>query len=254
MFLIRKQIVYYGLSLLYFILITTTKGQESHKIISYPTVLKKELKNFSLQRGVTDTLFKMTDGTDWNMYISIPEIKDQKVPLVIALHWAGNAQTYQEFYKCLIGPAFKDTQAIIIAPSSDGLHWIMPNNKKRVVQLVKQLIKYWPIEDDKVLITGYSNGGIGSWQLSEKYPKLFTALVPMAESYNNKLIKVPVYAIHGMDDELFPIITVTDQLEQSREKGSSIQLYKLPCYSHYQACAYADKLKEVLKTVKEKEF
>ena len=228
-------------------------SQEVNTVPTYPIIKNKEIKNFTVQTGTWDTSFKMTDGTDWNMFVSIPKEIDQQLPLIIALHWAGDAVTYREFFTCLVQPAFKNTNAVVVAPSSNGIHWIFPNNEKRVVRLVKQLIKYWPIDPKKVVVTGYSNGGISSWQLAKKFPKLFCAAIPMAGSYTLDPIKIPVYAIHGTKDEVFPLHQVQNQLAQSSKKGSLIKLYKMQ-RSHYQACAYPFKLQEVFEEIKSIHF
>lgn len=212
---------------------------------NHPVVKKTAIKQFELKIGIYDTFFPLTNKEEWAMKISIPELQpNEKVPLVIALHWAGDKETYKEFSDCLAFPALDSLNAIIIAPSSNGKHWIDPEMEARVIKLIKQVKQYWPIDEEKVLITGYSNGGIGSWEYAKKYPKLFSAAIPMACYYTPSKLKIPIYAIHGAEDELFNATEMKTVLETSIKEGSSIEYEVIPNFSHYMACAYAEVLKQ----------
>lgn len=217
---------------------TRGQTQEVSEYVSYPVVKNFEIKNFQVQQGIYDHSFTLSDKSKWSVNIFIPEIKpNTKVPLILAMHWAGSDQTYKEYSKCLAFPALNTLNAIIIVPSSGGKHWVNPEIEERVIRLVKQIIKYWPIDDDKVLITGYSNGGIASWEYTKKYPKIFSAAIPMAGYYSSSKIKRPIYAIHGADDELFNSQEIKLAIEHSNALGSNIKLEIIPDHSHYMACS-----------------
>ena len=138
---------------------------------------------------------------------------------------------------------------ILVAPSSDGKHWLDIDYEKRVITLVKQLIKYWPIDPEKVIITGYSNGGIGSWHYAKKYPKLFTAGLPIAGSYRSSKIKVPLYILHGEKDDLFAVEQIETTISESIEKGSKITYKKIPDFTHFSACSYTQELQQMAKVM-----
>lgn len=214
----------------------------------YPTIKKSELKKFDWFPGVYDHVFTLNNGEVWPVKIAVPELNPGKTaPLIIALHWAGGPETYREYFDCLVLPAADSLNAIIIAPSSDnGGRWFEEGSEKRVIHLVRNIQKYGPVTKDKTIITGYSNGAIGTWKYAAKYPKLFRAAVPVAGSYSLAEFKIPVYLIHGAEDDLFALDLVIDAVNQSIKLGSSIEHEIMPKLSHFQGCAYVDPLHRML--------
>jgi len=213
--------------------------------IAIPVVKRSEIKKISLEAGTHDYALEMTNGKKWNVRILVPEIKkEQKYPLVLALHWAGDKEAYKIYSDCLVFPAFEKIKAFIVVPSSDGIHWIHPNNENRVIDLLRKLKKQFPIAKEQIVVTGYSNGGIGSWKYAEAYPKLFSAAIPMAGYYEKEKIQIPVYIIHGEKDELFNVHTVQNAMGQSKKMGSKIDITIVKDLSHYMACSYIDILRE----------
>jgi len=218
----------------------------------FPTIKNSQIKSFELKERVYDHAFILTNGDTWNLKLSIPKLQeDQKVPLVLALHWAGDGSTYKEFADCLAFPGFDFMNAIIIAPSANGGHWVEEQNEQKVIKLIKQASRHWPIDSEKIIVTGYSNGGIGSWHYAQKYPKLFATALPIAGYYKAEKIKIPVYALHGEQDELFNIQEIEASLEASIKKGSNITFKSIPAFTHYSACSYVEELRAMAKKMQE---
>jgi dipeptidyl aminopeptidase/acylaminoacyl peptidase len=72
----------------------------------------------------------------------------------------------------------------------------------------------------------------------------------MASSYNPvefdgtiPKIDVPLYVIHGEDDELFPVAETQAFVDQSRSAGSEIEFVIAPGLTHFKPCEYVDVLK-----------
>ncbi len=204
-----------------------------------PVVKNSSIKKIKLAEGVFDQKFVLTNNQHWDVAVAVPKIeKDKKVPLILALHWAGGGNTYKEYSNCLAFPSLEPLNGIIIAPSAEGKHWVDKSMEIRVIKLIKKLIKYWPINPEKVIVTGYSNGGIGSWYYAKKYPKLFAASLPIAGSYTADNIKVPLYVLHGGNDELFNPTKVEKALTNSIKQGSKITYKIIDNLTHYSACSY----------------
>lgn len=223
-------------------------GQENKdEYIYYPTMTKNSVKKYELKKGRKTYDFTMDNNKKWKIRLSIPEIKkDEKVPLIIALHWAGKKDTYKEYSDCLAFPALEFLNGIIVAPSDDGFHWIHKKNERRVIKLIKQILKYWPVDKQKVIITGYSNGAIGAWHYSKKYAKLFAAAIPVAGFYKKpSKVKVPLYILHGEKDELFNSKLVETSIKKSVKKKTKIIYKILPKYTHFTGCSYTEELKKM---------
>ena len=215
-----------------------------------PLVKNSELKSFKLQQGVFDTSFRLSNNGLWQMALQVPEIEEGKnYRLVLALHWYGFHNTYKEFAECLAFPAFDSLNAIIIAPACLGENWLAPRALTSTIDLVRKVNKIWPINPDEIIVTGYSNGGIGAWVYAEKYPKLFSRAICIAGMYRAAEMNVPVHVIHGSSDELFPESEVKEIIEKSRALGSDISYQKVEGFSHYDACRYEEILTEQVRQI-----
>ena len=178
-----------------------------------------------------------------------------KRPLVIALHWAGGGEVYKEYFSCLVEPVFTAIDPVIIAPDAEYLAWTVPHNEHKVLTLIDLAKKFWNIDPDKIIITGYSNGGIGSWHFAHAYPDHFAAAIPMAGAYKHaRKTSVPLYVIHGQKDELFPVNQIEDWVRAMKAIDNNITFAIHPEHSHYTACAYTEELKKAMTWLKEVVF
>jgi predicted peptidase len=230
--------------------LTTVFGQDNTMTERQVFVKKESIRSVDLMAGRQVHDFQLSNKTNWPVHLSIPEIKDgEKVPLIIALHWAGGGNTFMDYSNCLVFPALEFLNAIIVVPSSNFGNWAYVKNEKKIIDLIKRLIRHWPVDKEKIIITGYSNGAIGSWEYARKHPKLFAAVMPVSGYYEAHKVKVPVYALHGVDDDLFRLEKVKAAFENSIKKGSDIKFKYLKNYGHYNACSYVDELKEMAKII-----
>ena len=213
------------------------------------------IKDITLQKGRSLATLKLENNLGVEVNLSVPEIsKEKKLPLIIALHWAGNKEAYKIYSECLAFPSFEFMNAIIVAPSDNGKHWAESSNELKLLQMINEMKKYWPIDSSKIIITGYSNGAIGSWFLSQKYEGVFIAAIPIAGYYNSAVNNTPVYALHGTNDELFKADEVESQLKNSINAGSNIHYQLLDNYSHYVGCSYVEALKAMAKMMQNELF
>ena len=57
-------------------------------------------------------------------------------------------------------------------------------------------------------------------------------------------INIPLYVIHGEDDQLFPLKTTENFIESSIMAGSNIQFKVATNLDHYQPCDYVSYLRD----------
>lgn len=164
-------------------------------------------------------------------------------PLVVALHWAGGGDNFEIFYKCLIEPVFGDSDYHLVIPDAQGLVWTSEYSEQKVLNIKKYASSVLKVDEDRVLVTGYSNGGNGTWYFAENFPEQFTAAIPMAAAYKTNLpLKMPVYCLHGTRDELFPIKQARDHSKDLMSKGVQIEFVELD-RAHKEACTFVEELK-----------
>lgn len=145
--------------------------------------------------------------------------------------------------RCLAQPAFAELQPLVIAPHSAEGQWWEKEDTAFVLGLVAAARQRWPELAARSVVTGYSNGGIASWYFARLYPEWFSAAIPIAA--NDMIIgatRLPVYAIQGDKDELFPIEPTRAAVERERQRGSDVTLVVRHRAGHMTPCAYRPEL------------
>lgn len=215
--------------------------------LSGQDALSKSEKSFAkirVEKGTRDVTLTSDYGKKWKMRVNFPENGEEKKALIIALHWAGGGKTYKEFNDCLALPALETLNAIIVSPESENQRWSTANNVEKILFIIANAKKYWNINPQKIAVTGYSNGGNGSWFFAENYPELFSAAIPIAGLYAiNKKIEIPLYVIHGAKDELFKVGKTTQYINNTQNAGSDVTFIINEELSHYNGCSYIADLK-----------
>jgi predicted peptidase len=78
-----------------------------------------------------------------------------------------------------------------------------------VSDMLDSLIGEFPVDTNRIYVTGYSDGGSATWDLISRFPHRFAAAVPMAgindSSQVHKLLHLPVWNFHGQLDETIPV-------------------------------------------------
>jgi len=74
-----------------------------------------------------------------------------------------------------------------------------------VIAELDEVSKMYPVDADRVCLTGLSTGGYGTWAIGSKYKDRFAALVPMGSSDNAfdqapNLVKMPIRSYHNNGD------------------------------------------------------
>ena len=197
--------------------------------------------------GLTATL---PDGASLRYTISLPRGYDKQkpVPLVMALHYGGNVTPFygRGVIEGLVGPAFADLGAIIVAPDAQGdSPWTSEKNEQAVIWLTQNVMKTHSINPKKIVLTGFSMGGEGTWYIGSRHQDLFTAAIPVAgRPAGGKDWKIPVYAIHSRKDEVVPIGPAEEHVKALKAKGASVEWKVLTDLTHFETARYQDALRQ----------
>jgi hypothetical protein len=107
---------------------------------------------------------------------------DARPPLVVWLHGAGS-DTGPTWASNPTFQALADAQGAILAcPTSDEIcDWSATEScGAQVLSVVRHLKRRFPIDDDRVYLTGHSMGGRGSFTMGLTYPSTYAGLLPSA--------------------------------------------------------------------------
>jgi len=217
-----------------------------------------DFNKLTINVGTNDLqLESLVEGIFWNFRIIVPEgaTSSNKRPLVLRLHGAaqGGSDSAHKSTECLVEPAFEGKNVFILSPNSNGALWYEQANIVQILALMDLTTSNLNIDGDKIVMTGYSDGGNGSWFYAQYYENLISAAIPMATSYNTmnsagqvSKINVPLYVIHGSEDDLFPLDITKGFVDESIAAGSDITFVVADGLVHNEPCTYLDELKKAV--------
>jgi predicted peptidase len=188
--------------------------------------------------------------------ISIPKgySPSSRVPLVLALHYGGSPNgAAQGLMLQLVQPALAELGAVIIAPESLGGGWDTPNNQRAVNTLLDAVQTIYPIDSKRIVVTGFSMGGTGTWSVVSRYPDRFSAAVPVAGMPPPSMgqWRTPVFAVHSRNDEVMPIGPTEARIQALQEAGVRAELAVLTGISHHETNRFVGGLKRAVPWLKQ---
>ena len=215
--------------------------------------VEADFQALDLQAGNNDVSIISQDGVQWTFRVVIPEgdLSNNPRPLVMHLHGAsgGNPDAHK-ITGCYAEPGFAAINPIIISPNGGTMDWLQFSNQAMVLTLIDLAINNLPVDTSKIVVNGYSNGGNGAWFYGETQPTLISAAIPMASSYNTyntqgnpRKIDVPLYVIHGENDELFPIAQTEEWVNATKDAGTDVTFEVAAGLTHNEPCSYVENLK-----------
>ena len=172
----------------------------------------------------------------------------QHYPLVVCLHGSGERGDSPDAVK-------KNRMAVVWARDSNQSRWpcfilvpqcptggswvnlyglgsystgTIPIRKEllAVLDLLDSLIAIYPVDTNRIYVTGLSMGGFGTWDLIVRYPDRFAAAVPMSgagDTSRASLIKdVPVWNFHGALDNVVPATGSREMMHAIERAGESV--------------------------------
>nr|WP_233711341.1 prolyl oligopeptidase family serine peptidase [Lederbergia citrisecunda] len=157
-------------------------------------------------------------GNFLNYRLFEPENTEGKQPLVLFLHGAGERGVSNDVQllanRGAISWAAPDQQAknsaYVAAPQAAiGNSWTSQTNMNLLLDLIETLKNEYPIDPDRIYITGISMGGMGTWALIQSHPELFAAAIPVCGTGNvnqaKNLVNLPIWVTHSADDTTVPV-------------------------------------------------
>jgi predicted peptidase len=167
------------------------------------------------------------------------------IPAILFLHGAGEVGS-DGSRQLLIGLApamLADPErwpAIAIFPQlPDGgdnkLHW--RDEEQAVMAMLDATRREWNIDPARIYLTGLSRGGAGTWFIASRHPDLFAAAMPVC-GYGDPaevaptLTKLPIWAFHGMKDDVVTPDKTRAIVEAIEAAGGSVKTTYFPEANH----------------------
>ena len=179
------------------------------------------------------------------------DLKDK--PLLIHLHGAGErGRNFDHVYRHGISKLIKegrDINAVVLFPQCPG-EFIWNNMVKELKAIIDDVVAEYGIHKDRILLTGSSMGGYGTWETAMCYPETFAAIAPVAGGgvvwRTGKLSKVPVMAYHGDEDTVVPASQSEIMVDFTNRNGGNAEFNILKGKGHNDGIDYAYRETELI--------
>jgi predicted peptidase len=192
--------------------------------------------------------FKTPDGSTMRYGLAVPGdyVASRPRPLVVALHPGGTGPYYGDgFMRSIFMPGLRDLGPIMIAPDAPGRTWAEPRAEQAVMSLVAAIADEFSVDTRRMMVTGFSMGGAGTWYLSARHADRFTAAIVVAgrsEEPLTNLARIPTYVIHSRADEVVPFNQAEQRFRALETMGRPIAFDALSEVSHYSMGSYVEAL------------
>jgi len=177
----------------------------------------------------------------FSLYVPEYYTPDRAWPLVMALH--GGSGNGRGFLWSWLRDA-RSFGAIVAAPTATGSTWALMGddvdtpNLKRIVNEVRGR---YAIDEQRLLLSGMSDGGTFSYVSGLEVGSPFTHLAPVAATFHplmaemadaERLRELPVFIVHGRLDWMFPVQVARQTRELLSAAGADVTYRELDDLSH----------------------
>jgi predicted esterase len=187
------------------------------------------------------------------LYVPRHLVPGIRYPLVIGLHAEESndrlmlrqlfgrgfigAETEGEFARRF--PNFPDVPYIIACPSARGAMGYQGIAEQDIYDMLADIKRRLPIDDDRIFLTGISTGGSGALWLGLTRPDLWAAIAPVSadplpgiEPLAGNALHLPVELFHGEQDPLVPPAWPRQLLKRFLTLGVPAEYIEYPLIRH----------------------
>ncbi len=174
--------------------------------------------------------------------IYVPEYYDgERCPLIVALHGgSGHGRTF-------LWTWLKDARsrgAILVSPSSRAATWSLmgPDIDSPMLDgIIDYAMEHWRVDDQRVLLTGMSDGGTFCYLSGLRDESPVTHLAPCSASFHPLILEgagagrlrgLPVYLMHGALDWMFPVEQARMARDSLSAAGAVVEYREIDDLSH----------------------
>lgn len=182
--------------------------------------------------------------------------RDSRLPLIISLHYGGPVSPWygRGLLEQVVVPALSELTAVMIAPDCPADRWSDDICDAGVIAAMDYAIAELDADPARVLLTGYSLGGIGTWAITAAHPGRFSAAIVMAglppTEVDPSTWQVPVHAIQAGADELMPVAKTRAWIDALQAHNVAASLTVLDDVTHFETHQFVAPLRATVPWIK----
>lgn len=183
-------------------------------------------------------VYEKNEKCTMNYGVAYPD-NYEGLPLLVYLHGAGErGENFDHVYLHAIPKLIlegREFPAVVLYPQCPG-PFIWNNMVKELKCIIDSVVAEYGIEKDRIMLTGSSMGGYGTWEMAMCYPEFFAAIAPVAGGgvawRALKLRKMPIKTYHGSVDSVVTPLQSEIMVEAVNREGGTAELIYLEGFEH----------------------
>lgn len=229
-------------------------------VVYSSTVAAQRIETGFLNRSVT------LGGVEYRYQVYVPREfnKKQKWPMIVALHGGGEYGSDGIRHTNVgLAPAIRRNPerfpAIVVFPQAraDGRPGWQLDGGEAAMAAIDKAIRDFSVDVKRVVLTGYSAGGNGTWSLASRYPDKFAGIVPVCAFVSKftgrasaiaypalaagddphtevarNVAKLPIWMFHGARDDVVLPDESRRMFDALKKLGADVQYTELPNANH----------------------
>ena len=194
--------------------------------------------------GFLTRTFKNADGTESPYVVFVPHDYDgtRPYPVILFLHGSGETKGGKKMpVQVGIGTYIKAHEKtfpfITLVPQAETRNWRADGpNAERALKMLDEVTRDYKTDPNRVILTGLSMGGYGTWSLAAAHPEKWAAIVPICGGGNpkdaGKIKDIPTWAFHGDQDKAVPVQKSREMVEALKQAGGHPKYTEYPGVGH----------------------
>lgn len=196
------------------------------------------------------------EGHVFNFRMFVPEVESEKdrLPLIIWLHGegesGGNDNVAQLRWLRLIFTDISDRSKypffLLAVQKPKHVPWFSPADELEkatddmlgiVMAIVDVVMREYPIDPERVYVSGVSSGGSACWELGIRHAERFAAIAPLGsmgtvKQEARRLVGIPLRAFHSTYDMDAPVDSVRRTIYAINSAGGTASLVEIESGRH----------------------
>ena len=200
--------------------------------------------------GFLDKTYKNADGHESPYVVFVPHGYDgtKAYPVILFLHGAGETKggakmPVEQGLGTYIKKHEKEFAYIAVIPQAEAAkqavlgRWSATSpDSDRALAMLDATMKEYKTDADRVILTGLSMGGYGTWSHAAATPEKWAAIVPICGGGDvkaaAKLAKLPCWAFHGDKDTAVKVEKSREMIEAIKQAGGTPKYTEYPGVGH----------------------
>ena len=197
-----------------------------------------------ISTGFLTKEFANEDKSISKYVVFVPAAYDGKTeyPVILFLHGSGETKGGTKMpVEVGLGPVIKKQEKtfpyIVVIPQAEKRPWSAGSvDGKRAMAILDAVQKDFKTDSKRIILTGLSMGGYGTWSHAAAFPDKWAAIVPVCGGGNvkdaEKIKDIPCWNFHGDKDTAVKVELSRSMIEALKKAGGK------PKYTEYEGVGH----------------